>query len=135
MLSLFKRKNNEVDFSFDTNDMLIIFDDDHKSSDIDYVTSVTDDSVIVAGKYKVPLADCEITTGSIGRNFFYRAPQQSIHETVRLAELERNMVLSQITAYNPPVPAASMDWTKGLLFGLVFIAFIIMGISSCSGGA
>lgn len=134
-MRFFNRKNDDDEYNFETADLLIVFDDEKKTSDINRVTSVTTDSVIVAGSYKIPLDDCEITTGKEGRNFFYKAPSRSIIETERLAKLEMSMVLTQITAYKPPVPPTSMDWTKGLLFGLVFIAFIVMGISSCSGGA
>lgn len=131
-MGLFNRKE-EDEFNFETDDLLIIFDDDNKTSDIARVTAVADDAVIVAGRYKVPLGDCEITTGMEGRNFFYRAPARSVVETERLAKLEMSTVLEQVTAYSPPVPPTSMDWTKGLLFGLVFIAFVVMGISSCQG--
>lgn len=127
----FLKKKKEDEF-FDTDDLLIVFDDDNKTSDIRRVTGITEDSVICAGYYKVPYSDCEITTGDLGRNFFYRAPKKSITETERLAQLEMNMVLTQVTAYNPPEPPNTMDWTKGLLFGLVFVAFLVMGISSCS---
>lgn len=133
-MGLFNWKKDDDEFAFETTDLLIVFDDEKKTSDINRVTEVTTDSVIVAGQYKVPLDDCVITTGKEGRNFFYRAPSRSIIETERLAKLEMSMVLSQITAYHPPVPPTSMDWTKGLLFGLVFIAFIILGISGCQGG-
>lgn len=124
----FKRKE-EDEFIFETTDILIVFDNDNKTSDIKTITDFTEDSVIVAGHYKVPILDCEITTGKEGRNFFYRAPSRSIEETGRLAQLEMNMVLEQITAYKPPIPPTSMDWTKGLLFGLVFIAFIVIAVS------
>lgn len=117
-------KKNEVE---ETNDILIVFDDENKTSSIAHVTNITDDC-INTGQYKVPLADCEITTGQAGRNFFYRAPSQSIRETERLAQLERNMVLSQITAYRPPELPGGFDWTKGLLFGLLVIAFIIIAV-------
>lgn len=125
---LFKRKE-EDEFLFETTDILIVFDNDNKTSDIKTITDFTEDSVIVAGHYKVPILDCEITTGKEGRNFFYRAPSRSIEETGRLAQLEMNMVLEQITAYKPPIPPSSMDWTKGLLFGLLFIAFIVIAVS------
>lgn len=128
-----RRKQDDDEFVFETTDLLIVFDDEQKTSDINRVTSVADGAVIVAGMYKVPLIDCEITTGKEGRNFFYRAPSQSIRETENLAALEMNMVLEQITSYKPPVPPTTMDWTKGLLFALVFIAFIVMGITSCQG--
>ncbi|MBU8733723.1 hypothetical protein NX029_28485 [Cytobacillus firmus] len=124
----FKRKE-EDEFIFETTDILIVFDNDNKTSDIKTITDFTEDSVIVAGYYKVPILDCEITTGKEGRNFFYRAPSRSIEETGRLAQLEMNMVLEQITAYKPPIPPSSMDWTKGLLFGLLFIAFIVIAVS------
>lgn len=123
----FNRKKRD-EYSMDTDDFLIVFDNDKKTSDIKRVTIVQDEYVEVTGYYKVPLKDCEITVGAEGRNFFYRAPSQSITETERLAKLEFNTVLSQITAYKPPVPPSSMDWTKGMLFGLLFIAFIIVAI-------
>lgn len=130
MFGLLKRKDDD-DFTFETSDLLIIFDDEKRTSDVMRVTGITADSVMVEGYYKVPLEDCEITNGKEGRNFFYRAPSQSIKETERLARLEESMVLSQITAYRPPVPPTSMDWTKGLLFALVFIAFIVLGATGC----
>lgn len=134
MLGLGRNKNKKDEFFPETDDLLIIFDDESKSSEILRVNEIREGIIYVTGKNAVPLEDCEITTGMEGRNFFYRAPSQSIAETERLAALERNLVLTQITAYRPPVPPASMDWTKALLFGLVFIAFIVMGLSSCAGG-
>jgi hypothetical protein len=132
-MGLFNRKKQQEDeFDFETSDFLVVFDDDKKTSDIRTISYIDEESVCVHGSYKVPLDDCEITTGQEGRNFFYRAPSQSIRETERLAKLEKSMVLQQITAYKPPVPPTNMDWTKGLLFGLIFIAFIVIGISSCA---
>lgn len=128
-MKLFSRKRDEEnEYSFETNDLLIVFDMDNRTSDINHITHITEESVTVEGLYKVPLADCEITTGRDGRNFFYRAPHESIKETERLAALEQSMVLTQITSYEPPIPPNSIDWTKGLLFGLVFIAFIIIAV-------
>lgn len=134
-MKLFNRRSKEdEEFYPETSDVLIVFDEDNKTSDIRRIDEIRDGKIIVIGKYVLPYADCEITTGAEGRNFFYRAPGQSVTEIQRLAELERNIVLSQITAYKPPIPPAAMDWTKALLFGLVFIAFVVMGLSSCSGG-
>lgn len=130
----FNKRKDEDEYIFETTDILIVFDDEKKTSDIKTITTLDGESVIVAGHYKVPIEDCEITTGQEGRNFFYRAPSQSVRETQRLAKLEQSMVLTQITAYKTPIPPAAMDWTKGLLFGLVFIAFIILGLSACHGG-
>lgn len=129
-----KRRNVEDEYAFETNDVLIVFDDEKRTSDIQRITSIEENTIFVSGKYSIPVLDCEITTGADGRNFFYRAPSQSIKETQRLAELEKSMVLNQITAYKEPVLPSSMDWTKVLLFGLVFVAFIILGISGCTGG-
>jgi hypothetical protein len=125
----FKKKKEE--FFPDTNDILIVFDNEHKASDIQRISEIREGTLYVTGKYAVPADDCEITTGLEGRNFFYRAPSQSVLETQRLAALEQNLVLTQITAYRPPMLPTSMDWTKGLLFGLIFLAFIIIGLSSC----
>lgn len=132
MLSL-KKKDDE--FFPDTDDILIVFDDDNKTSEIHRISEIRQGTLYVTGKHAIPVDDCEITNSKEGRNFFYRAPSQSVKETMRLAALEQSMVLSQITAYKPPIPPASMDWTKGLLFGIVFLAFIVLGITSCSGGA
>lgn len=124
-MGIFNRKK-EDEYIFETTDLLIVFDDENRTSDINRVTIIEGGAVIVAGHYKVPLLDCEITTGKEGRNFFYRAPSRSIMETERLAQLELNEVLTQITAYKPPIPPTNMDWTKGLLFGLLFVAIIAM---------
>jgi len=134
MAILNRRRNPEDEYAFETNDLLIVFDDEKKTSDIQRITAIEENTLYVSGKYAIPILDCEITTGAEGRNFFYRAPSQSIKETQRLAQLEKSMVLNQITAYKEPVSPASFDWTKGLLFGLLFLAFIILGISGCTGG-
>ncbi|WP_018931350.1 hypothetical protein [Gracilibacillus lacisalsi] len=127
-MALLNRKKTEDEFNLETDDLLIVFDNEKKTSDIKHVTDITDDSVICMGYYKVPLSDCEITVGEMGRNFFYRAPSRSVEETERLAQLEMNTVLSQITAYQPPALPSSLDWTKGILFALIFIAFIIIAV-------
>jgi hypothetical protein len=130
----FKKKKEDDEFFFETSDILIIFDNENKTSDIQRISEIREGTIYVTGKYAVPYDECEITTGAEGRNFFYRAPAESVFETQRLAALEQSIVLNQITAYKQPVPPAAMDWTKGLLFALIFIAFIIIGISSCGGG-
>lgn len=123
MMNFFTKKEDD-DYLFETKDILIVFDDEQKTSDICTVSHIDHESVIVAGKYKIPVLDCVVTTGLDGRNYFYNAPTQSIVETKRLAELERNMVLEQITSYRPPALPSSMDWTKGILVGLLFVAII-----------
>ncbi|WP_117161272.1 hypothetical protein [Paraliobacillus sp. X-1268] len=129
-LGLGKKKSEENEYNFSTNDLLIVFNHEKRTSDINLVTEVTDNAVKVDGLYNVPLEDCEITTGKDGRNFFYRAPTQSIVETERLAKLEMNTVLEQITSYKPPILPSSLDWTKGLLIGLIFIALVVLGFAA-----
>lgn len=124
-MGLFNKKKDEYEHMMDTSDTLIVFADDTKTSDIKRVTEISGEAVIAAGYYKVPLHDCEITTGPEGRVFFYRAPSRSVVETERLAKLEFNTVLTQITAYKPPVMPSSLDWTKGLLVFLLFVAIIV----------
>lgn len=123
----FRKKNDE--FFPDTDDILIVFDDEAKTSDIKRVSEIREGTIYVTGKYAIPVQDCELTTGSEGRNFFYRAPSQSVRETERLAKLEQSIILTQITAFKQPIPPATMDWTKGLLFGLVFIGFIVVAFT------
>ena len=127
-MSLFKKKNEEEDFEFLTNDLLIVFNQDKKTSDVAHVSEVTEDAVIVEGKYKVPIEDCEITTGKDGRNFFYRAPAKSITETERLARLEMNTVLTQMTAYREPHIPNGLDGMKIMLVAVIVIALIIVGV-------
>lgn len=124
------RKNEEM--LEETNDLLIIFDDEKKISDVQKVTDIDENSVTVRGMYKVPLSDCEITNSPTGRNFFYRAPTQSITETKRLAQLEKAIVLQHITSYKPPVQN-EIDFMKIGLLAAIIVAFLMFGVSSCSG--
>lgn len=133
MLKSFISRKKEDDYIFETSDLLIVFDDENKTSDINRVTSISDGAVIVAGMHKVPLLDCEITTGKEGRNFFYRAPSRSVIETERLAKLEFNTVLEQVTAYSKPIPPTQMDAMKWVLLVIIIFFFIIFGITACKG--
>ncbi|WP_017473317.1 hypothetical protein [Amphibacillus jilinensis] len=123
-MGLLNKKNKEDDYQIETTDLLIVFDDENKTSDINVITHIEDNTVTVNGMYKVPLQDCEITVGKEGRNFFYRAPAKSVEETELFAQLEHNIVLSQITAYKQPEFPNGMDIMKGLLIGIIFFAFI-----------
>lgn len=131
-LGLRKKKEDE-EFFAETDDVIVIFDHENKTSVIERVSEIRDGAIYVTGKHAVPFEDCEITNGVEGRIFFYRAPAQSIAETRRLALLEQSMVLSQITAYKTPQPPGSMDWTKAALFGLVALAFVVFGFTACGG--
>lgn len=118
----------------ETNDILIVFDDEKKTSEICRINEFTEESAIVTGKYNVPVGDCEITNSLEGRNFFYRAPSQMIEETKRLAQLEKSIVLRQITNYKPYEDPQKGDLTKLFLIIAIIVAFIMFGISSCSAG-
>lgn len=122
-MGLFKKNDKD---EYLTDDYLIIFDNDKKTSDVAQITEITEDTVKVQGMYAVPLEDCEVTNGVLGRNFFYRAPSQSITETKRLAQLEINTVLRQVTAYRPPEAPGAMDMTKIFLFVALIISIIVM---------
>lgn len=125
-MGLFNKEKEQSEYEFETTDLLIVFDNDNRTSDIQEVTSIDKEKVTVEGMYNVPLADCDVTVGKDGRNFFYRAPQQSIKEVERLAQLEHNIVLSQITSYREPELPSATDLTKILLMGLIALAFVAM---------
>ncbi|MEI4651692.1 hypothetical protein WAG28_28245 [Bacillus cereus] len=135
MLSKFSRqKLKEEDYGPQTNDVLIVFDDDKRTSDIKRINVIEEDKLMVIGEYVIPIQDCEITNSATGRNFFYRAPTKSITETRRLAQLEQSMVLTKITNYKPKPPESSFDFTKVGLMLIILIAFIVFGAVSCSNG-
>lgn len=132
---LFKKKKREDEEYFaETDDVIVVFDNDNRTAVIERVSEIRENVIYVTGKHAVPFEDVEISNGVEGRIFFYRAPAESVSETKRLAALEQSMVLNQITAYKPPQPPNSMDWTKAMLFGLVALGFITIGFSSCGMG-
>lgn len=133
-MGIFNKKRKEDEFFPETDDLLIVFDDDKKTAVIERVSEVREGAVYVTGKHAVPLEDVEISNGIEGRVFFYRAPTRSIQETERLATLERSLVLHQITAYKPPADPNAIDITKMALMGLILVAFVVIGISSCGMG-
>lgn len=135
MLSKFSRqKMREEDFGPQTNDVLIVFDDEQKTSDIKRINMIQEDKVMVIDEYVIPIEDCVVTNSSMGRNFFYRAPTQSIMETKRLAQLEKSIVLSKITNFKPKPPESPVDFTKIGLMIIIVISFIVFGAVSCSNG-
>lgn len=128
------RKKKDDDLFPDTNDVVIVFDDEKKTSDIQRINEIRDNSIYVHGHYNIPIEDCEITNSVEGRNFFYRAPSQSITETKRLAQLEKSIVLRHITEYKPPQDANGMDITKMMLIGAIIVGFLMFGLQGCTGG-
>lgn len=126
-------KKKQDDYFPESNDVLIVFDNDQKTSHIRRITEIRENTVYVTGEYAIPVADCEITNSDEGRNFFYRAPAKSIEETQRLANLEKSMVLRHITEYKDDPPEGQADLTKIMLIVTIIIAFIVFGFTGCSG--
>ena len=116
----------------ETDDILVIFDDEQRTSDIKRITDFTEDAIIVMGEYKVPIGDCELTTSESGRVFFYRAPSQSVKETKRLAQLEKNHVLREISNYRY-AEEKSFDLSKYSMLAVTIISVLMLGLSSCQG--
>lgn len=134
---MFFKKKEEEEFK-ESEDRLIIYDDELKTTTIDYVDQVKDGQVTVYGKNAVPIKDCLISHGivhgQVARVYYYNAPTESIKTTENLAALEQSIVLSQITDYSDPYDKPqSFDWVKAALFGLLAIA-IVVGMSSCGAG-
>ncbi|MFP3674963.1 hypothetical protein SB724_19190 [Bacillus sp. SIMBA_031] len=132
MSSLFRAKEDKNALYPETDDLLIVFDEDSKTSEIHRISDFREDRIIVTGVHSIPLQDCEVTNSVEGRHFFYRAPQKSIAETKRLAQMEKSMVLSQITHYKPREEQKNMDLNKIFLMIIVFVLILILGVSSCS---
>jgi len=120
-----KKKNDPYQY---TNDILIVFNSENKTSEIHYVDHVDNEKVNVDGRFSIPITDLEVTTGEHGRNFFYRAPTKSITATENIAKLEKTVVLEKIANFKPQEDNAKKDLTKVALFGLVFFAFVIVAI-------
>lgn len=129
LMSRFKRKDETDEMlNYETNDILIVFDDEKKTSDIRRINKITDDAVMVIGTYNVPLADCEVTNSTQGRNFFYRAPAKSVEHTKSLADLEKKLVLRKITQFKtdelPPVDLSKYMMIGGLIIALIIALFV-----------
>ena len=123
-MGLLSKKQDEL--NFETDDRLIIYDLEQRTTDIYFVTSVDDEKVIAAGRAVVPKADCIVTVSEIGRVYTYNAPTELIVEVERLARLEQSIVLQQLTSYTEPIKDnPNTDLTKWALFGLLFVAIIV----------
>lgn len=121
---LSKNKKEEENF-LDLDDRLVIYENDGHNCEIYYVTEVSDESVIAAGRAVVPKADCHVSTSSEGRVWLYNAPKSHVHEVERLARLEQSIVLRQITNYKPePPPNPNLDMKFWALAALLFVAII-----------
>jgi len=129
-----RKKKEDEEFFAETDDVIVIFDRDNRTSIIERISEIRENCIYVTGKHAVPLEDAVISNGVEGRIFYLNAPTEYITETRRLAALEKSMVLSQVTAYKTPQPPGSMDWTKASLFGLVALAILVFGFTACGAG-
>lgn len=122
---MFNRNKKEEENFLDLDDRLVIWENDGHNCEIYYVTEITDESVICAGRVVVPKGDCSVATSSEGRVWLYDAPKAHVHEVERLARLEKSMVLQQITNYKPePKENPNLDMKFWALIGLLFVAII-----------
>lgn len=121
----FGKKEKNIEEYFETDHRLVVFNEDKRTCDIVQVTNITDVSIISAGRYSVPKADCEVTTSEEGLVFFYRAPSRVIQEVERLARLEQSIVLTQITQYKTePKENPNLDMKFWAIAFLLFVAII-----------
>lgn len=118
------KKDNPEEF-YETDDRLVVYDADRRICNMYYITHIDDESVMAAGKVKVPKDDCQVANSEEGLVYLYNAPTEIIKETERLARLEESIVLRQITQYEEPeVPNPNMDLFKWALVVLLIVAII-----------
>jgi len=122
-MGIFKKENPEE--FYETDDRLVVYDADRRICNMYYITHIDDESVMAAGKVKVPKDDCQVANSEEGLVYLYNAPTEIIKETERLARLEESIVLRQITQYEEPeVPNPNMDLFKWALVVLLIVAII-----------
>lgn len=105
MINPFKRKESqqqEEELAI-YDDRLVIFESDSNVCEIYEDVSVDAESINVAGERakKVPKADCTVHVSEMGRVWLYNAPTAHVQTTEHLAELEKSIVLKQVTMYKP----------------------------------
>lgn len=126
-MGLFSRKDEleeELEF-FDTRHKLVIFNEDQRTCEIHAVTTVDEKSVIAAGKHVVDKESCSVYSGEHGLIYAFKAPATILVETARLAQLEKSMVLQQITQYKEPIKEnPNLDMKFWALAALLFVAII-----------
>lgn len=122
---MFNRNRKEEENFLDTDDRLIIWNEETLSCEIHYVTEINDESIIAAGHAVVPKNLCNIATSAEGRIFMYQAPAAAVQHVESLARLEQSIVLQHITNYKPePKENPNLDMKFWALAGLLFVAII-----------
>lgn len=126
---MFNRNKKEEENLLEMDDRLIIYESDGHNCEIYYVTEISDEAVICAGRVVVPKADCHVSMSAEGRVWLYNAPKAHVHEVERLAQLEKSMVLRQMTNYNPEKPVnPNLDMKFWAMAFLLFVAIIAVAV-------
>lgn len=104
MINPFKQKTkDETEEIAMYDDRLIVFESDSNVCEI--YTDVTVDAESVTGHgdrvKKIHKADCTIRVSEMGRVWLYNAPTAHVQTTEHLAELEKSIVLKQVTMFKP----------------------------------
>lgn len=119
MLNFKKEKTEEF---FDTDDRLIVWDQQNLTCEIHNVTEVRDDAVVAAGRFVAPRELCNVATSREGRIFMYQAPPAYLQHAEKLAKLEKSSVLQAITNYKPEEPENPNRDMK--FFGVLVVLFV-----------
>jgi hypothetical protein len=107
----------------ETRDMLVTIDPDSGQADIQQIKEINSERILTHG-YSVPIGDTRAYTGRKGRIFVVNAPAEATSDYKRIAELEKSVVLKQITRYKDDPGKNEID----LKFYIVLGGLILMGL-------
>lgn len=115
----------------ETKDRLIIMSD-NGTADIASIYDQDHERVIASsatGEYTVPLADLRAYAGPRGIIYTYPATHQNIEDCQRLAELEKSIVLRQITQYEKPeLSDSKLDFKQVFMYIIILILIIVVAV-------
>lgn len=110
-------------------DKVVIVSEDG-TADIAAVTRIDEAAIYAASatrSYAIPRADTRAYVGPAGRIYILAADADYVRDTERLAELERAIVLRQITSYAPAQSDGS-QWRLRDIVLYVIIFVLILGL-------
>jgi hypothetical protein len=115
-----------------TQDIMVIFSTDG-TADIAPIVEITEERVLAVGEveYAVPLGDLKVYIGRRGRIFSYKAIEENITDSKRLAALERSTVLRQITMFEKEARPTENKLPIGKIFMIgagVLLMIIILAV-------
>jgi hypothetical protein len=112
-----------------TQDIMVIFSTDG-TAEIAPIVEITEERVLAVGEveYAVPLGDLKVYIGRRGRIFSYKAIEENITDSKRLAALERSIVLRQITMFEKEARPTEnkLPMGKMILIGAGIVLMIII---------